>query len=169
FAAFAQFDTANFSKVAVIYSDLLFEEKSSVKVLAEAYQKIDEKIKGAQKQLDVLSLRIESLKKELQNLQNSPTIFQRRLGELELLQREYNFRREEIGSLPRKHKSELMISFKVYEALLQFKKQKGYAIILDRSEIRDSSMVIEGNEKFMSVTPDFIQFYTSKYVKAETQ
>lgn len=72
FAAFAQANNTSFNtpnKIAVIYSDFLFEEKSGIKVLADAYRrKIDYELKAERAQLDVLSLISQNLKKQLESL-----------------------------------------------------------------------------------------------------
>ncbi len=172
FAAFAQTNSTSFNapdKIAVIHSDFLFEEKSGIKVLVEAYRKIDDKLKAEQAQLDVLSLITQNLKKQLENLQNSPTLFRYKLDELLSTQREYNFRAEAISILPRKHKLELMNIYKVHEALIKFMKQNGYAIILDKSDMRDSSMIIEGNQKLPYVTSEFIKFYNNNFATITPQ
>ena len=172
FGTFALVKDTSFNapeRIAIIHSDFLFEEKSRIKVLAEAYQKINDKLKAEETQLDVLLLITQNLKKQLENLQNSSTLFRYKLDELLSTQREYNFRAEKKSSLPKKHKLELINTFKVREALMQFMKQNGFEAILDKSEILDHAIIIEGNQRFPYVTPAFIQFYNDNYSKTYSQ
>ncbi|MEP6900429.1 MAG: hypothetical protein ABJA66_01690 [Actinomycetota bacterium] len=105
------------------------------------------------------------MKKELETIQNNPALFKNRIEGLETKQREYKFRSEEIGSLPEKLKMELMGFLKIREALIQFKKEKGYTIILDESMFNVSSIIIEDNEMPAQVTSEFIKFYNKNYAK----
>ena len=164
-AIFGQTNKIRSNKIAVINSDRFFEEKTGIKEFVDAYLKIKEQQKFRQIELDNILIKTKALKKELETVQNNPILFQNKIEEVEKLQREYNFRSEEIASLPEKRKLELMRVLKIREALIQFKKEKGYAIILDESMLNIFSIIIEENEFPAPITSEFIEFYNKNYVK----
>ena len=152
----------NKNKIATINSDAFFDEKTGIKGFAEELQKLDFLQKVQREGLDIISRKRQSLKKEIQSLPCSNQVVEWKLIELENLQREYDFRSEKVDSLFSKRKQELIRAFKVRGALIDFKEQRGFAIIIDKSTL-NTSLIIKGNEDFPNVTSEFIRFYNSKY------
>jgi len=86
--------------------------------------------------------------KDLTGLEGSSKLFRFKLGELLSTQREYLGRSERLGHYPRRKKEELMRRFRIYDALQEFRKRRGYTAILDRSAIADSAIIIPGFTTF---------------------
>jgi hypothetical protein len=152
---------------ASINSDVFFEEELGIKELATAYKSLDEEKKIAQEELKTITLKIQLLIKELGNLQDKPTIFQSKFDELENLQRDYKFKQDGFYALPRKFKVKLMNKFKIREALIKFRKEKGFDIILDEATLNDFSIITDENVYFPSVTSEFVRFYNRNYASQQ--
>lgn len=168
FAAFAQ---PNFrsEKIAAIDSDRFFEEKTGIKEFIEEYPKIIEEQKIKQRRLKELSLQIEAVIKEAGKLQDDQALFQSKLEHINKIFREYKFYEGEIVALLKKRKIELINRLKIPDALSRFKKEKGYAIILDTSRLDTASITIEANEIPAIVTQEFIEFYNKNYATTNLQ
>lgn len=168
FVGFSQINKAS-DKVGAIDSDLLFDEKYGIKVLAEAYKKLDAELKATKEASENFCKRVEGLKKQLENLQNTPVAFRYKLDELEIMSKECARQQEFVSSLPRERRAGLLLTFKIREALFQFKKVNGFVIILDTSTLNERSIFIGENEIPTYVTSKFVEFYNKNFAKNDSQ
>jgi len=62
-----------------------------------------------------------------------------------------------------------MRRLRIYDALREFRKKRGYAAILDRSAIADSAIILAGHDVFINAETEFVNYYNTGYSKTLPQ
>jgi Skp family chaperone for outer membrane proteins len=152
------------NKIAVINTDVFYDEKTGIKDLVEANKKLDEEFKPQLQELKLMEEQIIKLEKDIEQL-SKPGAVGCRIGildEYESVAAKYKSKLNEIKPPIEKRKLELTgdINKKIGEAIKQFAKEKGYAVIFDAA-ILEKGIITDCNGCIDNVTAEFIQYYNS--------
>lgn len=146
-------------KVASVNSDsFLHEGPSGIPRLINAFQAGDQ-TKALNAQITDLTGRIKSLKERMGNVPCSVEL----LYVLESYQRDLRLLREQRSAFYETLKYELMDKLQIYAALQEFRKRRGYTVIIDRSAISQKAIVYAGYDSFKNVTQEFVSYYNTGY------
>ena len=178
-SAFAQTETTQNSvstKVGVVDMSIFYDKEKGIREIVAAQEKFDAELKPKKDELAALQEIIQKLEKEI----NETLIIEKKYPQMncfsplvkmaekyEKLVSAYRQKETEAKSLYDKRKAEIFadINKRITEAIKQFAKEKGYAVIIDISnESCWGGRFAEPNE-----TEDFIKYYNEIYTKLKTQ
>jgi hypothetical protein len=162
-AAFAQIEIAPQKVIGIINSGLFFDKESGIKSLGEAYLNSKTELENMQKFLENLSLKRQSLKNEIFGAACEAKVIQSKLEELLRLAKEIEFRKDEITNFPKTRSSDLLNTFKIPQALVDFQKRKNYLLIIDETKVNLDNGIIADKENYKNVTSEFVLFYNRNY------
>jgi Skp family chaperone for outer membrane proteins len=168
------------NKIAVVNTDAFKDEKTGIDDLIEVYKKLEEEFRTQTEELRIMNDNLQKLFNEFKEANDrcdkaihcsdkTAEEVSRKLKDYELFNEKFKRRQEKVKSLFEKRKAELTadINRKIVEAILQFQKKKGYALILDAS-LKDS-LACQPSDGFVDVTEEFIKFYNESFGKAKRQ
>ena len=169
-SAFAQ-APANATKIAVINTLSFGAKTGGITKYINAQNQLTNEFKVENQQLQNLATRINNLKKEIQTLQkpanpnvpvSTKTINEKALQH-DNLAREYKFKEENAKAKYQTRFAAVMgpVNRDISNAMQQFAKQKGYAMILDAARLDQAGLILAFDRKF-DVTKEFIAFYNSR-------
>lgn len=167
FASFASPQAAG-GKIAVINTPSFAEAGTGITKYVNAIKNVETEFAPAVAELKTMATRLQSLEKEINALRQlgaaaDQQAGQRKVEEYEKLQRDYKFKEEDVKSLYQRRYNTVTepLNQAIGNALNEYGKQKGFALIFDVS--RDTSGVILAvpDEK-IDITKDFIAFFNAK-------
>ncbi|MDM7923502.1 MAG: OmpH family outer membrane protein [Pyrinomonadaceae bacterium] len=165
-AASAQVPAAGGIKIAVINTQAFREETGGITKYVNAVKSVNAEFAAIQTELQTLTTRAKTLETEIKALQqrssNDPNLA-KKVDEYDKLQRDYKFKAEDATSRYNRRLTTATspISQAIGNALQEFGKQKGYAIIFDITKDTTGLILAIPDEK-VDITKDFIAFYNAK-------
>lgn len=151
-------------KVAMVYSDDFFNDKSGINDLIIAKRNLNEEFSSQVKEIESLATKINRLEKELQSFQETnasrPGIMESKLNEHEMTvcEAKEKINKLKISSKSRREEIFGQINDKISKTLKQFAEEKGFEIIIDRSKSSEFDVV---SNSYPDVTVEFIEFYNN--------
>ncbi len=156
------------AKIAVIDMQAFGDQKSGIARLLSAYTALEREFKPRQDELRTLRTRGEALTKELENLQKAsgavdPTSVQKKVDEIQNLEKEIKRKQEDAQQLLEKREGELTgpVWEDISNALRTFAQQRGISIILEKSRLAGNQLIFVVDDK-MDITRAFIAEYNQR-------
>jgi Skp family chaperone for outer membrane proteins len=156
-------------KIVLINTDAFYDEKTGIAKLVGASKQLDTEFSARVKELQDGNTRLQGIATELQNMQKLPqaqfnqAAYTTKQDEGERLQRELNYKKNELETAVGKRRTALIgpISQDIGKAIEDFAKQKGYGAIFDVAKMADSGALLFLADA-ADVTKDFITFYNAR-------
>jgi len=177
FPLFAQTEKAQV-KVAVIFPEVFEDETAGIKDLIEVNRKLYAEFALTKRELDAFAIEIINLEKEISKLYADSQgagceaelrgVYKEKYEKYAKLADEYRARQSAAITLYEKRKEEETRTFKkkIPDAMMQFAKEKGYALILDGTKL---DMFHYPIEKEQDVTQEFIKYYNENFSNTKPQ
>ncbi|HEX8286695.1 MAG TPA: OmpH family outer membrane protein [Pyrinomonadaceae bacterium] len=171
-SAFAQ-AAAPTGKVGLINTFAFEDEKAGITKYRNAIGTVDTEFKPDNDKLRASAQRYETLRKELEGIQEqikkgtkvpfSDAALQTKVDDLGKLERDIKFQQEDAKArFERRYQAVVgPILNDIMKAMQDFAKQKGYAVILDGAKLQESGILMAFDEKY-NVTTEFITFYNAR-------
>jgi Skp family chaperone for outer membrane proteins len=165
------------NKIAVVDSDIFYNEKEGITELVIANKKLELEFNSATEEIKVLNEKLSKLVNHLQNhgWVNYPESHLNK-SEVEVLEAQELSKKiktiaDETKPKFEKRKVELIepINRKIGDKAQEFAKNNGYTMILDISKTDDSSGFICRFDNLSDVTKDFIKFCNEEFEKEKAQ
>ena len=174
-SAFAQ--TAANPKVGIINTGV-FDTKEGITKYVNAMNALETQMKPELTVLQTMNNRIETLKKELADIQNKlndpklpPAVDktklqadgQKKLEEYQKVGLEFEYKQKDYKASLERSEARIMSPVRqdIGNALQEFAKKNGYMMILDASKLDGAGLLLAFDEKF-DVTKDFITFFNAR-------
>jgi Skp family chaperone for outer membrane proteins len=163
------------TKIGLINRKDFDDKTNGIKEVSDAYDKLDIEFKPQNEQLKAMAQKLQNLEKYIKEISNNynPRYeagkeIQKSVDKYDLLACQFLREQEMTKSQFKKREAEILkdTNIKIAEALRQFGKQNGFAIILDKTE--ENSHILIGGE-IIAITKDFIQYYNKKFAEVKTQ
>jgi len=163
------------NKLAKVSSSTFESSERGIKEFAAAEDKLDAETKPKSQELAALLVKIAASEKKLQEYRETMGLsaddcyekvilkkYQDELAENEKLRKEHRSRYVSFETFYRKRQEELIapVIGKIRSALQQFRKDKGYSVIFDSSNLGFDDFFVTG-DGVIDVTAEFIQYYNS--------
>lgn len=162
-------------RIAVIDTVQFSDEKEGIAKFTSVLKQLNTEFEPRQKELQNLANQMAAIQKEVEALSkqtgapvNANTIEQKRI-QFEDLQRQAKAKEEDANVAYERRRQTLLgpINSDIQKALEEYRKQKGYTMILDISGIlqvsqRAQSNMILAMDDSADVTADFIKFYNTR-------
>jgi Skp family chaperone for outer membrane proteins len=177
FPSSAQTEKAQ-SKVAVIYPEVFEDETAGIKDLIEVNRKLYAEFASTIEELDALAAEIVCLEKEIAKLQNVMQdagckddltgVYKEKYEKYAKLADEFKARQSAAKALYDRRKGEetRTLKKKIPDAVMQFSREKGYAVIFDATNL-DSCFFFVGDRQ--DVTREFIKYYNENFGNTKPQ
>jgi Skp family chaperone for outer membrane proteins len=166
------------NKVGIINTEAFYAEKGGIARLLAAYVSLDKEFEPRQQELVTLNTKIESLAKEIQNLQTQlnnakpqapidTTALRNSIiaknDEGERLQIELKRKQEDGKAAYEKREAVVVgpIKREIGVAIDEFAKQKGLSLVFDGAKMADAGILI-AVDRAVDMTEDFIKFFNAK-------
>lgn len=171
-SAFAQ-AAAPTGKVGLVNTFAFDDEKTGITKYRTAVLAVDAIFKPDNDKLRTSAARYETLRKELEGFKTtrenggkipiSDAAIQGKVDELGKLEREIKFQQEDAKTrYERQYQTTVgPVLDDIMKAMMDFAKQKGYAVILDGAKLQESGILMAFDDK-TNVTAEFIQFYNTR-------
>lgn len=166
------------TKIGWIVTGAFGDEKEGITKYVQAEKALDLEVKPKADELRALQARIKTISDELAKLQaacQNPAVpaancdqksALAKQDEGQRLQRELEFKQKEAQAYYAKRREEVLgpISQTIFQALQDYAKQKGYAVIIDISTLgqADAPSPIVFLDPSANVTKDFVIFYNAR-------
>lgn len=175
FVLIATFSVPAFSqttdlKIAAINTDRFSDKQNGIREFVEALDKFETELEPKYDELSLLAEKGRKLTGELKSYseftlsypRNIIEIMNKKAEEFKELQTEYKEKDDRLRLLANKFSSEILTEprKKIRDAIKQFAKEHGFAIILDSSK-DVNSVIIQG--EVVDVTQNFIEFYNKNH------
>ncbi len=155
------------TKIAVINTEAFAAKTGGITKYVIAQNRLNAEFKVQNQQLTNLLNRINTLKKEINTLQNSkgtvPANLNNKISQHNELARQYKFQQEDAKAKYDKRRGEVLgpVTSDIFKAMQLYSDQKGYSMILDAGQLNRAGLVLAFDKKF-DVTKDFIRFYNAR-------
>ncbi len=165
------------TKIGWIVTGAFGDEKDGITKYVAAEKALDLELKPKADELRALQTRIKTLSDDLTKLQaacQNPAVpaacdqksIAAKQDEGQRLQREFEFKQKEAQAYYAKRREEVLgpLSQQIFQALQDYAKQKGYAVIVDISTLGqpDAPSPIVFLDPAANVTKDFVTFYNAR-------
>jgi Skp family chaperone for outer membrane proteins len=166
---FAQTGTApaGSSRIAVVNTQAFGSEKGLTKLIAAATT-VDREIKPRRDEYEGMGTRLNQIARDIENLRKTPGVvpqaeIDKKQREGEDLQLKMKAKKEEGDAFAKRRTEDVMnpIFEDIGNALEDYRKSKGYSMILDSSKLVPSGVIIAVGDD-SDVTEDFIKFYNAR-------
>jgi len=166
------------NKVGIINTEAFYAEKGGISRLLTAYGTLDKEFEPRQQELVTINTRIETLAKEIQNLQaqlnnakpQTPidvnavrnSIIAKN-DEGERLQIEFKRKQEDAKTAYEKREAVVVgpIKREIGTSIDEFAKQRGLALVFDGAKMADAGILI-AVDRTIDLTEDFIKYFNAK-------
>lgn len=158
-------------RIAVIDTLVFRDEKAGITKYVNALKSLNAEFAPVQTELQTLGTRIQTLDKEMTAMRDAQQkgmpvdarAFEAKRDEYDRLLRDYKFKEEDAKSRYERRFSAVTtpLNEAIGNAMNEYGKQKGYAIIFDISRDQSGLIVSIPDEK-IDITKDFIAFYNAK-------
>ena len=169
--AVSSFAQAGSGKLAVINTLEFGAAKGGITKYINAQKRLNNEFKVENQQLQTLANRINALKKEIATLQKpanpnvpvSTATLTQKAQQHDSLAREFKFKEENAKAKYNARFAAIMgpVNKDISNAMQQFAKQKGYAMILDAARLDQAGLILAFDRQF-DVTKAFIAFYNTR-------
>ena len=177
-SAFAQTQPTAPMKIGVINTQAFDADKVGITKYINAMNALEAQLKPEFTVLQTMNGRIEGLKRELEALQKQlsdpklpaaidktklQTDGQKKLEEYQKLGLEFEYKQKDYKASVERREATIMapVRLDIGNALQEFAKKNGFAMILDASKLDGAGLLLAFDEKF-DVTKDFITFYNGR-------
>lgn len=165
-------------KVGLIDTGAFADEKEGIKRYYNALVSLEKETAKMRQELQDLGTRINAIAQEIQKLQNPPAgvpvgdnqaQIRTKNEEGAKLQREFEFKNKEYEAYMDKRGGEILgpINRDIGNAITDFAKQKGYAMIFDIEKLAQAGVILAADPS-SDVTKEFITFYNARPAAAST-
>lgn len=167
------------TKIGLINRKDFDDITNGIKEVSDAYDELEiefkphnEELKAIAEKLKKLEIALIDLKKQTQIIQEKggeyPKGIEDKINEYEQLACKFKSAEQKTKSIYEKREAEILkdVNLKISEALKQFAKKNGFAVILDKS-VNNSSVIIDG--EIVDITQDFINYYNKNFAETKTQ
>lgn len=157
-------DSAPKAQIAMVNMSLFYDKELGIKKLVQAKSLLIGKFHHNYR-LQKLALEIERLEKEPHSLQIEKELVQLKIVEIEKLKIERNQEKDRVDALFKDEYNKLIspIHEKIMKKIKDFAKEKGYLIVLDKSSLTESDVIIEGRAD--DITSEFIKYCNESFDK----
>lgn len=169
--AFAQ--TVSPSRVAVINSYQFTDEKLGIIRFVNAFKAVDAEFAKPQAELDAMNTKLGTLSKEIERLRGGsapvqPASLNAKVAEADQMQRDLKFKAENLKADYERRQQQIVgpVLREIGTALVDYAKQKGFALLFDVAKDEVGLLVAIGDEK-ADVTNDFIAFFNARPAPAK--
>lgn len=178
-SAFAQAPTtpANF-RIAVINTAAFDDDKAGLTRYVTAANSLDNEFKPMQAELQTMATKLQALQTEIAKLEeqlsdpnpkvpiNKTTLtatYQTKRGEYDDMTRLFKSKQEDAKAKYERREAAVLspIRIDIGNAIQEFTKQKGYAMVLDAAKLDGAGILLGFDEKY-DVTKEFITFYNGR-------
>ena len=160
------------SKVGVINTNSFGDAKGGITKYIAALNALNKEFAPAQTELESLVKRLNDISKEIETLRNqaaSGTVpvnqkaGQAKVDEAEKLQRDLSFKQEDAKARFEKRQRVVLapVMEEIANALEDYAKQNGYAIIFDVAKDQAGLLIMIGDDK-VEITKAFISYYNAR-------
>lgn len=165
------------NKVAVVDTDVFFDEKNGITELVVANNKFCSEAKPIYEQLERMLEKqnklVDEIKKAIENckFECSTQLVEKKIAEDGKFVDEIKLKANELINQLKKRKSELVVPVfkRIVEKVDIFKQKKGYLVIIDISKNVESSFFIYEEDSSIDVTNEFIKFCNEEFEKEKSQ
>jgi Skp family chaperone for outer membrane proteins len=174
---FAQTQQNQSFKIGLINTRAFDDAKTGIAKYAAAMTGVDAGFKKEFDDLNALVVRLQTLEKELKDLEKQltatnpvptnktqlQTSYAAKMEEIDKIGRDYKFKQEDVRVRYQRRRQEVMgpILRDIGKAMQEFAKQKGYSMLLDGAKLAESGLLLGLDEK-IDLTKDFIIFYNAR-------
>jgi outer membrane protein len=158
-------------KIAVIDTQAFGDPKTGIKRLLNAFGQLDTEFKPRRDELTTLQTRYQTLAKEVQDLQKSPSPNQQLLSDKidqgQTLENEIKRKQEDAQKAFERRNRQLTdpINTDIAKAIEVYARQKGYDIVIDAAKFAGTMILIN---KGIDITDAFIADYNGRNPAAAT-
>ena len=153
--------------IAIIDIQAFGAEQGGINRLRAAYQTLEREFKPRQDELRTMRQRYETLGKELETLQKGnvadPTSLQKKIDDLQNLEKEIKRKQEDAQGLLERREAELTqpVWDDINNALRAFAQQRGISLIFEKSKLSGNGLLFVVNDA-MDITPAFVAEYNQR-------
>jgi len=170
-STFAQ--TAPAYKIGVINTAAFDADKVGIAKYVTAANSLETEFKPVMSELQTMATRLQALEAELRKAQEARTNpgvpvagganLQAKADEYEKLGRELKFKQEDAKARYERREQVVLAPIRqdIGNAIQEFTKKNGYALILDAAKLDGAGLLLGFDEKY-DVTKEFITFYNSR-------
>lgn len=170
-SAFAQAQTA--PKIGIINTLAFDDDKAGITKYVKAMNSLETEFKPVGDELNTMGTKIQALQTEIQKLQNttqsSPNVpintqtVNAKLEEYDKLGREFKFKQEDAKARFDRRRQVVLgpILQDIGNAMQEFAKQKGYAVIMDAAKMEEAGILLAFTDN-IDVTKEFVAFYNAR-------
>lgn len=171
-SAFAQTQPATY-KIAIINTAAFDDDKAGITKYVTAANSLETEFKPMMTELQTMGTRYQALQAEIQKLQDSatknPTVpinqtsVNAKLEEYDKLGRELKFKQEDAKARYERRQAVVLAPIRqdIGNAIQEFTKKNGYAMVLDAAKLDGAGLLLGFDEKY-DVTREFITFYNAR-------
>jgi Skp family chaperone for outer membrane proteins len=178
-SAFAQAQpTAGSFKIGIINTSFFDDDKDGIKRFSTAMSALETQMKPELTALQAMSNRLQSLQTEIEGYQKqlqdpSPKVpidkakiqaaGEAKAAELEKMKLEFDYKQKDY-QLSLQRRGQVVtgpIRADIANAIQEFAKAKGYAMVLDAAKLDGAGLILGFDEKY-DVTKEFITFYNAR-------
>lgn len=171
-SAFAQ-AAAPTGKVGLVNTFAFDDEKVGITKYRNAVSSVEAEFKKDNDDLRAMATRYQTMQTEIQKLQDAvkanqklpipETEVQKKVDDYGKLEREIKFKQEDAKTRYERRYQTVVgpVLDDIMKAMMDFAKQKGYAVILDGAKLQESGILMAFDDKY-NVTTEFIQFYNTR-------
>jgi Skp family chaperone for outer membrane proteins len=178
FAQTAAQPAAGAFKIGIINTSVFDDDKEGIKKFVAAMNQLEAQVKPDLTNLQTMQTKLQNLQTELQGYEkqlndpNTPAAVdknkirataQTKYDEFQKLQLEFEYKQKDYKANLERREQTLTNPIKtdIANAIQEFSKQKGYAMILDAARLFSADMVLGLDERY-DVTKEFIAFYNAR-------
>ncbi len=176
---FAQTGPQQTGKIGIINTAAFLGDKVNIARLLTAVNTLDKEFEPRQQELVTMNTRVETLAKEIQNLQaqlnnakpQAPidtnairTSIISKNEEGERLQIEMKRKQEDGKAAYEKREAVVLgpIQREIFNSINEYAKQKGFSLVFDGAKMADAGILIGVGDSAVDVTEDFIKYFNAK-------
>jgi len=155
-------------KMAVI-NTTAFDDKDGIARYTAAMNSLEAEFAPAQKEINDMVTRYQSLGKEIETLRNSSApinqqSLQAKVEEFQSLETNIKRKQEDGKAKYEKRQAAVMspVLQEIGKALQDYANQKGYAMILDAAKMDGAGLILAFDPAKVDVTKDFITYFNSR-------
>ena len=155
-------------KMAVI-NTTAFDDKDGIARYTAAMNSLEAEFAPAQKEINDMVTRYQSLGKEIETLRNSSApinqqSLQAKVEEFQSLETNIKRKQEDGKTKYEKRQAAVMgpVLQEIGKALQDYANQKGYAMILDAAKMDGAGLILAFDPAKVDVTKDFITYFNSR-------
>ncbi|MDQ3634312.1 MAG: OmpH family outer membrane protein [Acidobacteriota bacterium] len=155
-------------KIGVIDTRTFAADKGGITKYVAEQTKLNNEFKPVNQQLTALITKINALKQEISNLQESkapvkPETITVKAEEHDKLVRELKFKQEDAKAKLAARSKDLLapVTQDIYKAMQEFADKNGYTMIMDAAQLDQAGLVLAFDRKY-DVTDEFVKFYNTR-------